>query len=79
MDKTGITLDQLEQVDEPIAEHLRNFYSEKMVPRSDGSGFMQYYKCPCGKGHVVDEQTGEHDHITYFTCDECMVKYDIVK
>lgn len=79
MDKTGITLDQLERVDAPMAEHIKDLYTQKMVPSESGGGYTQYYKCPCAKGHVVDEKTGDHEHITYFTCDECMVKYDIVK
>ena len=47
-----------------------------------GSGDMERYeyRCPCGKGKIVEEHNnipGFRDHDVYIQCEECFGKYTL--
>ena len=47
---------------------------------NDDGSYTHYYKCPCGKGRVVDDKDatpGFRSHDIFIECDECREKYEI--
>ena len=55
-------------------------YIEQMLSYSDDGSYTHYYKCPCGKGRVVDDKDatpGFRSHDGFIECDVCREKYEI--
>lgn len=53
-----------------------SFYT---LPNYQGDTEKYIYKCPCGKGTIVEEHDnipGFRDHDVYICCDECKQKYE---
>lgn len=49
------------------------------LPNYEGNMERYTYKCPCGKGTIVEEHDnipGFRDHDVYFCCDACQEKYE---
>ena len=53
--------------------------SIETLPNYEGTREIYIYKCPCGKGPIVEEHDnipGCRDHDVYFRCKECEQKYE---
>lgn len=49
------------------------------LPNYEGDTERYTYKCPCGKGTIVEEHDnipGFRDHAVYFCCKDCEQKYE---
>ena len=79
MDKIKISLTQLERINYPNNSSPQNQYIEQMLSYNNSS-YTHYYKCPCGKGRVVDDKDatpGFRSHDIYIECTECQEKYEL--
>jgi hypothetical protein len=82
MEKVKILLSQLERIDYPrcSSKKTKDIFTDLMIP--DNGSYTHYYKCPCGKGRVVDDNDatpGYRCHDTYIECQECKEKYDVYR
>lgn len=78
MEKTKISLSQLQRIDYEKNSSLKDRYIDQML--SDNGSYTHYYKCPCGEGRVVDDKDatpGFRCHDIYIECDKCRDKYEI--
>ncbi len=50
---------------------------EEVYPGTSNSPtYITKYRCPCGKGEIVEENTvGFNDHFVVLKCPECLKKY----
>ena len=79
MDKIKISLTQLERINYPNNSSPQDQYIEQMLSYNNGS-YTHYYKCPCGKGRVIDDKDatpGFRSHDIYIECTECREKYEL--
>lgn len=80
MGKIKIQLSQLELIKHPKSTRPKDLMTEEMLSYNDDGSYTDYYKCPCGKGRVVDDKDatpGFRSHYTYIDCGECREKYEI--
>ena len=80
MAKIKISLTQLERISYPNNSSPKDRYIEQMLSYNDDGSYTHYYKCPCGKGRVVDDKDatpGFRSHDTYIECVECREKYEL--
>ena len=80
MNKVKISLSQLERIHYQHSSLPKDIYTEQMLSYNDDGSYIHYYKCPCGKGRVVDDKDatpGFKSHDIYIECDECREKYEI--
>jgi len=80
MSKEKISLSQLEQIIYPKSTRPKDLWLEQELSYNDDGSYTNYYKCPCGKGRVVDDKDatpGFRSHDTWIECDECKEKYEI--
>ena len=80
MGKTKISLTQLERISDPDNYSLEDQYIQQMLSYNDDGSYTHYYKCPCGKGRVIDEKDatpGFRSHDIFIDCIECQEKYEI--
>ena len=80
MDKIKISLTQLERIHYPNNSSPKDQYIEQMSSNNDDGSYTHYYKCPCGKGRVVDDKDatpGFRSHDIYIECTECREKYEL--
>lgn len=80
MEKIKISLSQLERIKDTHTTSLKDLYIEQELSYNDDGSYTHYYKCPCGKGRVVDDKDatpGFRSHDTYIECQECREKYII--
>ena len=80
MDKIKISLTQLERIDYPNNSSPKDQYIEQILSHNDDGSYTHYYKCPCGKGRVVDDKDatpGFRSHDIYIECAECREKYEL--
>ena len=58
---------------------LNDSNAEKLVSTVDGCTYHIEYKCPCGKGRIVEERVvGFGDYWAELRCKTCRKKYEIV-
>ena len=80
MAKAKISLTQLERINYPNNSSPKDQYTAQMLSYSDDGSYTHYYKCPCGKGRVVDDKDatpGFRSHDIYIECAECREKYEL--
>ncbi len=80
MDKIKISLTQLERINYPNNSSPQDQYIEQMLSSNNNGSYTHYYKCPCGKGRVVDDKDatpGFRSHDIYIECTECQEKYEL--
>lgn len=80
MSKTKILLSQLVRIRYPEATDPKDELIEQELSCSNDGSYTHYYKCPCGKGRVVDDKDatpGFRSHDIYIECSECRKKYEI--
>ena len=81
MDKIKISLSQLDRINSFDDSSPKEIYIRQMISYNDDGSYTHYYKCPCGKGEVVDEKDatpGFRSHDIYICCKECCEKYEII-
>lgn len=79
MGKIKISLSQLKRIKYPETASLKDLYIEQELSYNDDGSYTHYYKCPCGKGQVVDDKDatpGFRSHDIYIECSECSEKYE---
>jgi len=82
MEKTKISLSQLERINYPSVSSPKDRYIEQILSYNDDGSYTHYYKCPCGKGRVVDDKDatpGFRCHEIFIECEVCREKYELVK
>ena len=57
MEKIEIHLKDLEMIPEQKSTRPQDIWLEQELSYYNSNGYTNYYKCPCGKGRVVDEKT----------------------
>lgn len=80
MEKIKISLSQLERIEYPLRSSPKDILIEQELSYTNDGSYTHYYKCPCGKGRVVDEKDatpGFRCHDIYIECQECREKYEI--
>lgn len=80
MPKIKILVSQLERINYPESKSPKETYIEQMLSYNDDGSYIHYYKCPCGKGRIVDEKDatpGFRTHEIIIECGECCKKYDV--
>lgn len=81
MEKIKISLSQLERIrDKERNLSPKDLFIEQELSYNDDGSYTHYYKCPCGKGRVVDDKDatpGFRSHDIFIECDECREKYEI--
>ena len=65
-----------------VRTELINSHQEDSAGYGAGSGDTERYeyKCPCGKGTIVEEHDnipGFREHDVYICCDECRKNYEL--
>ena len=79
MAKIKISLSELEKIHCPNISSQKDRYIEQMLSYNGGS-YTHYYKCPCGKGRIVDDNDatpGFRSHDIFIECAECQEKYEL--
>ena len=84
MEKVKILLSQLERIPDSkrSSKRPKDILIELEHSYTDDGSYTHYYKCPCGKGRVVDDKDatpGCRCHDTYIECQECKEKYDVYR
>ena len=80
MEKIKITLSQLERIHYSHRSSPKDTLIEQELSYTDDGSYTHYYKCPCGKGRVVDDKDatpGFRSHDIYIECTECQQKYEL--
>lgn len=80
MDKIKIDLSQLERITYPKTTRPKDLMIEQELSYTDDGSYTHYYKCPCGKGRVVDDKDatpGFRSHDIFIECSDCREKYEI--
>ena len=80
MGKIKLSLAQLERIYYPRSSSPKDLYIEQELSYKDDGSYTHYYKCPCGKGRIVDDKDatpGFRSHDTFFECDDCREKYEL--
>lgn len=80
MNKIKISLSNLERINYPHNSSPKDLYIEQMSSHDDDGSYMNFYKCPCGKGRVVDDKVaipGFRSHDIWIECNECCAKFEI--
>ena len=58
---------------------LNDSNAEKLVDKFEGCTHYLEYKCPCGKGSIVEERVvGFGDYCALIKCKKCEKKYNII-
>ena len=80
MSKVNISLSQLERIEYKKTSSPKDLYIEQMLSYSNNGSYTHYYKCPCGKGRVVDDKDttpGFRSHDIFIECEVCREVYEI--
>ena len=80
MEKIKIKLADLEQIRYKRSFSPEDTYLEQIFSYNDDGSYTHYYKCPCGKGRVVDDKDatpGFRSHEIYIECGDCREKYEL--
>lgn len=80
MKKINISLSQLERIESPHTTSPKDLMIEQEQSYNDDGSYTHYYKCPCGKGQIVDDKDatpGFRSHDIFIKCNECSEKYEI--
>jgi len=80
MEKIRITLSLLEKIEYPKSSRPKDMWLEQELSYSNDGSYTDYYKCPCGKGRVVDDKDatpGFRSHDIFIECKDCREKYEI--
>ena len=80
MAKIKITLSQLERIQYPSHFSPKDYLIDLERSYQDDGSYTHYYKCPCGKGRVVDDKDatpGFRSHDIFIECEECREKYEL--
>jgi len=80
MGKIKLSLNELERIEYKNTSSSKDRYTEQMLSYCDDGSYTNYYRCPCGKGRVVDDKDatpGFRSHDIFIECDACREKYEI--
>lgn len=80
MEKTIISLAQLQRIPDSKSSHPKSILIEQEAGYNHEGSYTHYYVCPCGKGRVVDDKDatpGFRSHDIYIECEECSKKYTV--
>lgn len=80
MDKIKISLSQLDRINYLQNSSPKDLYIEQILSENDDGSYTHYYKCPCGKGRVVDVKDatpGFRSHDIFIECSVCREKYEL--
>ena len=82
MSKKIITLTSLERIESKKGSSPKEQYIGQMMNWKNEGSYTHYYKCPCGKGRIVDDKDttpGFRCHDIIIECAECREAYEIVE
>lgn len=80
MKRIRISLSQLEQIHYPQSSSPKDLFIEQELSYQNNGSYTHYYKCPCGKGRIIDDKDatpGFRSHDIYSECDDCREKYEL--